>query len=48
MISLIIAAAGVALVLILFRAVRGRAPWEPFPESAEILDRIAREGEPRD
>ena len=48
LISLIIAAAGVALVLLIFRAARGRFPWEPFPESAEILDRITREGEPRD
>ena len=47
MISLAIAAASVALILLIFRAVRGRFPWEPFPESAEILDRITREGEPR-
>lgn len=40
MTSLIITAIGVAIVLLIFRATRGRAPWEPFPESVEILDRI--------
>lgn len=45
MISLIITAIGVTLVLLIFRAARERFPWEPFPESAEILDRIALEGE---
>lgn len=45
MIPLVITAIGVTLVLLIFRAARGRFPWEPFPESAEILDRIALEGE---
>ena len=45
MISLIIAATGVALILLIFRATRGRSPWEPFPESVEILERIAAERE---
>lgn len=48
MISLIITAIGVTLVLLTFRAARGRYPWEPFPESAEILDRIALEGKTND
>ena len=48
MISLIIAAIGVTLILLIFRAARGRFPWEPFPESAEVLDRIALEGKTND
>lgn len=48
MISLSIAAIGVALILLIFRASRGRLPWEPFPESVEILDRIAHKGENND
>lgn len=45
MISLIIAATGVALILLIFRVTRGRSPWEPFPESVEILERISAERE---
>lgn len=43
MTALIIATTGVALILLIFRATRGRLPWAPFPESVQALDRIAAE-----
>lgn len=45
LISLTIAAAGVITLLLVFRVIRGRFPWEPFPETAELLELIREEEE---